>query len=243
MEKFYCIVPAAGIGARMGASKPKSYLSLDGETIFSITLNRLLCVDRFEKIVVALAKNDTLWQNEPVMSDPRIVVAQGGAERHLSVMGGLKALEQIGQIEQVEEAPASNDWVLVHDIARPCVPISDIDRLMDTVSSDPVGGILATPIKDTLKQVNEQGVIDRTIPRDKLWAALTPQMFRLGALKKALSHIIGEGVHVTDEASAIEYMGWSARVVQGSADNIKVTLPEDLRRAAQILSHQPSSNT
>ena len=229
MSEFFSVVPAAGIGARMGADKPKSYLSLNGETIFSITLKRLLATELFKKVVVVLSSSDQLWKQEPVMSDERIITASGGAERHLSVMSGLTALGS---------QPSDEDWVMVHDIARPCVTQSDIHALVAALTDAAVGGILATPIKDTLKRVDEKGEISATVSRENLWAALTPQMFRFSALNRALRTVIDEGTLVTDEASAIEAMGWSAKIVQGSADNIKVTLPEDLRRAELILASQ-----
>lgn len=227
-QKFFAVVPAAGVGRRMGGEMPKQYLSLCGRSIVEQTLNKLLCVSNLEKIIVAVSAADDHWTSLAVASHPRIVKVIGGRERSDSVLNGLVHLSTFAN---------ESDWVLVHDVARPCVAVNDIQRMMQHLSDHKVGGILAIPVNDTLKRVN--GVaIEATVDRLQLWQAQTPQMFRLGMLRDALSRAVCDGVTVTDEASAIERAGYYPVVVEGSNSNIKITRPEDLPLADYYFSRQ-----
>jgi len=226
--QFWGIVPAAGVGRRMGAELPKQYLEVRGKPVLQHTADRLLAVPRLRGLVVALGREDPFWPGLECAADPRVRVCEGGCERADSVLAALVFLSQ-------EAAP--DDWVLVHDAARPCVTVADIDRLIDAVHTHPIGGILALPSTDTLKSV-QAGLIAGTLDRNRIWRALTPQMFRLGALRRALEQAAREGLTVTDEASALELQGGSPLVVEGRPDNIKITRPEDLPLAAFFLEAQ-----
>lgn len=224
-HRYFAVVPAAGIGSRMGAERPKQYLPLGESTVIEQTLSRLLILDCLESIVVPLSDKDQYWQNLSVANSPRIQSTLGGVERSDSVLAGLKALQGIAE---------NDDWVLVHDVARPCVRLKDIEALMTVLADDEVGGILAVPVSDTIKQVTDKS-IDKTVDRSVLWQAQTPQLFRYGMLLKALSEAAEQGVAITDEASAIEWSGAVPKVVEGSRDNIKITCPEDLALAEYYL--------
>jgi len=220
------IVPAAGIGARMGNKCPKQYLPLDGKPILQHTLERL---NRpwIAGIVVCVAQNDTWFAQ---LKLPRQVIqAPGGAQRCHSVLNGLYALSSQAQPQ---------DWVLVHDAARPCVRIQDIDTLRHQLSHHPVGGLLALPVRDTMKRANPQAQSVETISRLHLWHALTPQMFRFELLTQALQQALTQGIIVTDEAQAIEHLGYQPQLIEGHADNIKITHPADLTLAQLYLRHQ-----
>lgn len=231
--KHWLIVPAAGAGRRFGGAVPKQYQTLIDRTVAEITLTRLLAVPAISAIVVAINPHDGHWRHLPVAGAPRVRTVTGGAERAESVRSALAALA-------AEAAP--DDWVLVHDLVRPCVRVADIDKLMTELATDPVGGILATPVRDTIKQVASDAArgdcIQRTLPRADLWAALTPQMFRYGALCRALASVAAAGLVATDEAAAIEHLGLHPRLVAGRADNIKITTADDLAIAAAILRRQ-----
>lgn len=227
-EKYWSVVPAAGVGARMGANRPKQYLQLNGKSVIEYTLERLLDTGVFAGIVVAISKQDEFWHQLPVSKNTGIIKACGGKERADSVLSALKALSSIAAFE---------DWVLVHDAARCCITKADILRLIDTVRNDPIGGILALPVHDTIKNV-AQGRITETADRSCIWRALTPQMFRYGELTNALIRAAERGDKVTDEASAMELMGASPRIVEGRSDNIKITRPEDLALANFYLEQQ-----
>ena len=224
----YCaVVPAAGSGRRFGAELPKQYLQLHGRTVLEHTLRLLLAVPRLQRIVLVVHPDDRRWQGLDGLADPRVEVAAcGGEERCHSVLNGLQWLRDQGE---------SWDWALVHDVARPCCPRVDIERLLDQLQADPVGGLLAVPVSDTLKRVNAQREIMETVDRASLWQAQTPQLFRFALLCDALAHCLALGALVTDEAQAVEAMGWPARVVEGSRCNIKITRPEDLALAEYFL--------
>lgn len=223
--RCWAVVPAAGIGARVGAGTPKQYLSLAGRTVLEHSIAPLLDCADIGRVVVAVAAGDGWWPQLPVACHPRIASVVGGAERCHSVLAGLDAL--------AGEA-AGEDWVLVHDAARPCLPPEDLQRLLDTLREQPVGGLLAVPVADTLKRV-EGGQVLGTVDRSALWRALTPQMFRFGLLRAALRRALEEGRLVTDEAHAVELAGHLPQVVEGSARNIKITRPEDVALAAFYL--------
>lgn len=228
-NRFWALVPAAGVGSRMGADIPKQYLSIANKTIIEHTLGRLLSVSALQKIVVAIAPEDPYWPKLSLNSHSRLIVADGGAERCHSVLNGLRVLA-----DTVDE----NDWVLVHDVARPCVRISDIYKMMDALADHPVGGILAMPVRDTMKRGDNEGNIIETVDRNHLWHALTPQMFRLGVLKRSLESALEKGALVTDEASAMELAGHIPKLVEGARDNIKVTFKSDLALARFYLQEQ-----
>ncbi|APZ43300.1 2-C-methyl-D-erythritol 4-phosphate cytidylyltransferase [Acidihalobacter ferrooxydans] len=226
---FWIVIPAAGVGSRMGADKPKQYLELAGRTVIERTLDCFLGHPRIAGIVVAISADDPFWPVLECAADPRIVRAPGGRERVDSVRSALDLLLP-------SAAPA--DWVLVHDAARPLLAGDDLQRLIDALQDDPVGGILATPARDTMKRVDGSGAIDCTVDRSTLWHALTPQMFRFGLLRECLARAAEAGWTLTDEASAIEAAGMHPRVVEGRADNLKITRPEDMLYAQWLLSQR-----
>ena len=225
-EHFWCVVPAAGVGKRMGAPVPKQYLPLLGARVADHTLATLLRVNLFSRIVVALSAEDEWWPESSDMTSPRVLRCEGGAERFHSVLKGLDALAGLAHDE---------DWVLVHDIARPCVRLSDIERLVSAVRGHPVGGLLASPVRDTMKRADASGAVAETVDRQGLWHALTPQMFRYGLLRTAIREGMDRGLAMTDEASAMEAQGYAPLLIEGAADNIKITHPQDLALAALFL--------
>jgi len=227
--RYWAIVPAAGSGTRVGADLPKQYLPVNGRTIIEHTCARLSGVEKLSGIVVVVAPGDPHWPAQRVPASPPVMSVEGGAERHLSVLNGLRHLAR---------GASPDDWVLVHDAARPCVRRADIDRLILALSEHEVGGLLALPVRDTMKRVNVDGDIIETVDRAGLWHALTPQMFRLGALTRAIEAAVNDGLVVTDEASAMEFAGFAPRVIEGSVDNIKITQREDLRLAALYIQNQ-----
>lgn len=217
---FWVVIPAAGIGQRMQADRPKQYLPLKGKALIEHTLDCFLDHPDLRGLMVCLADNDGYWQQLACATDARIQCCSGGRERADSVLNGLLALQQQG-------AQAA-DWVLVHDAARPNLARKDLDKLLSQLATDPVGGLLAVPVRDTLKQAGPDGRVRNTPDRSQFWQAYTPQMFRLGALQQALSAALAAGATITDEASAMEWSGHAPRLIEGRADNIKVTRPEDL---------------
>jgi 2-C-methyl-D-erythritol 4-phosphate cytidylyltransferase len=217
-EKFWGVVPAAGVGKRMQSDRPKQYLLLGATTVIEQTLFQLLQADCFAGIAVAISSEDPYWPTLSCSQHEKIIRAEGGQERADSVLSALNALSH---------KASDDDWVLVHDAARPCLKTSDIHRLIDTLKGDAVGGILALPSHDTLKNVREGEIVD-SVDRNKVWRALTPQMFRYRALKKVLELAREKGQVVTDEASAFELNGFQPKIVEGHTGNIKITRPEDL---------------
>lgn len=228
---YSAIVPAAGTGKRFGSTTPKQYLPLCGSTVIEHSLRLLLSVEQLEQVIVVVHPEDSRWRDLPVFSDARIDVTIGGDERCHSVLNGLQYLQK---------KCGGSEWVLVHDVARPCCLHSDIEKLISQLAHHPVGGILATPASDTIKRVDSARQIEETVDRSWLWQAQTPQLFRMRLLHDALNHCIGMGMTVTDEAQAIEALGWQAQVVEGSRSNIKITRPEDLALADFFLQHQVS---
>ena len=225
-ERCWAVVPAAGIGSRMGGEGPKQYLEVAGATILEHSLRALLASNRMAGVMLALHPDDELASQLSVLADARVHTTAGGAERSDSVLAGLLALEHLAD---------AADWVLVHDAARPCLQLADLDKLIDKVTANGVGGILAEPIVDTVKLAGADGRIRRTLDRDSLWRAQTPQMFRLGALRAALQAARDGELAVTDEASAMELAGQPVQLVAGSRRNLKVTVPADLELAAWYL--------
>ncbi|WP_407311885.1 2-C-methyl-D-erythritol 4-phosphate cytidylyltransferase [Pseudomonas sp. nanlin1] len=220
LPNFWAVIPAAGVGARMAADRPKQYLSLAKRTILEHSLDCFLGHPQLLGLVVSLAADDPFWPTLASAHDPRIQRAVGGRERADSVLNALLHLHAQGA--------SDDDWVLVHDAARPNLARQDLDRLLFSLADDPVGGLLAVPARDTLKRADASGRVSETVDRHQIWQAYTPQMFRLGTLHRALADSLVAGVGITDEASAIEWTGLAPRLVEGRADNIKVTRPEDL---------------
>ena len=231
-SRFWVVVPAAGSARRMGATVPKQYLALAGRTVIEWSLAPFLAHARTTAVVVVLAEQDQRWPQTSVAGAAKIATTVGGAERMDSVLAGLRALQ---------DRAAPDDWVLVHDAARPCLSAIDLDRLLNEVDDDAVGGLLAVPVVDTLKRADDGGRVSQTVPREKLWRALTPQMFRHAVLRRAIENAQARGVAVTDEAQAVEALGLQPRLVAGDADNIKITLPEDLPRAERILNSRSAT--
>ncbi len=225
----WAVVPAAGIGLRMGGDTPKQYLELQGRRVIDHTLQRLLDHPRIEGIYVVLSPADDLWDQGDYAGDPRVVRVAGGEERCHSVLNALR---------QLEKKAGPEDWVLVHDAVRPCLTTGDLDRLIETLDNHPAGGLLGVPAQDTLKRVSSRGEVRETVPRSDLWQAYTPQMFRLGLLAQALEQALRQGVLVTDDASAMELAGYRLQMVEGHAGNLKITRPSDLPLAAFYLTHQ-----
>lgn len=231
--QFWVVVPAAGSSRRMGASElPKQYLPLAGRCVLEWSLAPLLERPECAGVVVALASGDQHWHTLSIARDPRIRTVVGGNERADSVRQGLRAHES-----ELEDS----DWVLVHDAARPCLHPDELASLLDTVRGEQVGGLLAVPLVDTLKRADDSGYVAQTVSRDGLWRALTPQMFRYGILSRALHDTVQQGATVTDEAQAVERLGLRPKLVPGSADNIKITVPDDLQRAQRILASRQST--
>lgn len=205
---------------------PKQYLQLAGRSVLEWSLAPLLARDDCAGVVVVLASGDQHWAKLSVARATRVRTAIGGGERADSVRAGLLALsDQLG----------ADDWVLVHDAARPCLDANELASLIQRVQGDEVGGLLAAPVVDTLKRSDAAGRVSETVSRSGLWRAMTPQMFRHGILSRALAQAAQGGVAVTDESQAVELLGLRPLLVEGSADNIKITVAEDLQRAGRIL--------
>ena len=225
--KFWAVVPAAGVGKRMNADRPKQYLELDDKAVIEHTLYRLLSAKVFEAVSVAISIEDPYWPELEVSKHPKVITAAGGKERADSVLSALKSIRALASDE---------DWVLVHDAARPCITATDIQFLIDSLRNDEVGGILALSSHDTLKDVDGKNILG-TLDRSHIWRALTPQMFRYGSLKHALESAEGNPA-ITDEASALELQGLQPKIVEGRPDNIKITRPEDLALAQFYMEQQ-----
>jgi 2-C-methyl-D-erythritol 4-phosphate cytidylyltransferase len=224
----WAVMPAAGRGARFGAELPKQYLSLAGRPMIEHSLRALLGHPDVDGVMVALAPADPYWAGWRNMENKPIYTCIGGAERADSVLAALQALPATVSEEQ---------WILVHDAARPCLRAVDLTRLLAIGQADPIGAILAAPVRDTLKRAEpgEEQRILATEPREQLWRALTPQLFRRGGLTRALQAAMRGNIAITDEAMAMERLGLKPRLVEGSEDNIKVTTPADIALAESIL--------
>ena len=222
----WAVVPAAGRGTRFGGDVPKQYLEVAGESLLAHSLRALLAHPAVEGAVVVLAADDTRWPGWNTFADKPILACIGGDARADSVLAGLAALP---------DSVRADDFVLVHDAARPNLGLGDLDQLLERGRNDPVGAILAAPVRDTLKRAGDDGGIDGTQPRERLWRALTPQLFRRLQLTRALEAARRDGLVVTDESMAMEQQGLRPLLVEGSEDNFKVTTPADLARFAFIL--------
>ncbi|MDR1276724.1 MAG: 2-C-methyl-D-erythritol 4-phosphate cytidylyltransferase [Candidatus Accumulibacter sp.] len=223
MLHHYALLPAAGSGARFGAETPKQYLELAGYPMIRHAIEALCACDRIDAVYVVLSPDDARWSScDWSAFEPKLrAVFCGGATRAESVLNGLRAIEGV---------PGKEDWILVHDAARPCLTRSMLDALIDALDNDPVGGLLAVPVADTLKHADAEGRVAATRPRDGLWQAQTPQMFRYGLLREVLRNS-----RATDEAGAVEAAGMRPRLVRSETSNFKVTFPEDLRLAEALI--------
>lgn len=223
MAEFHALVPAAGSGTRMGSELPKQYLPLAGKPMIHHALAALCACPQLTTVFVVLSPQDEWFKGYDwsAFGDKLQPLYCGGATRAESVKNGLLMSEL-----------DADEWVLVHDAARPCLTQALIAKLIAELCHDPVGGILAAPVADTFKRATVEGRIARTEDRNGLWSAQTPQMFRVGLLAQALD----SAIQVTDEASAIEALGLHPKLVASDTTNFKVTYPQDLHLAALLLS-------
>ena len=231
---IWAVIPAAGIGRRMQSEIPKQYLKLNGRPVLEHTLDRLLSVDAIHGAVVALQNGDPYWSDVQVDTTKPVVVAEGGNERCQSVLNALKVLA--ARPEYIR----GNTWALVHDAVRPCISIDDMQNLIARVAGTESGGLLATPVRDTMKRQDDHQAVQQTIDRTGLWHALTPQLFSCDRLSAAIASALADGYVVTDESSAMEHAGYHPKLVPGREDNIKITRPADLRLAELYLQAETS---
>jgi len=233
-SQFVAVVPAAGVGKRMKAQSPKQYLSIQDKTILEHTVAKLLSHHLISHVVVAISEGDEYFQDTSLVNNPYVSVVFGGKERVDSVLAGLKSLDQ-------EQFP----WALVHDAARPCVDLADISKLIEKTQQQQHGGLLAAPVRDTMKKSqshSNSSLVEKTVEREGLWHALTPQLYRTNELIDAIFQAQKNNDVITDESSAMEYAGYSSLLVEGRGDNIKITRPDDLALANFILSQQLHSS-
>ncbi|TYK65914.1 2-C-methyl-D-erythritol 4-phosphate cytidylyltransferase [Colwellia echini] len=230
-QHFIAIVPAAGVGKRMQANCPKQYLHINKQTILYHTVTKLLSHPLITKVIIALGENDQYFSTSGLANHKDIIRVNGGAERVDSVLSGLKVVDS-----------HINPWVLVHDAARPCVSLEDIDKLISQCLDTNCGGILASPVRDTMKRGTflQDGLsrIDNTVEREQLWHALTPQLYKTDELTFAIEQALSKALKITDEASAIEFAKLPSLLVLGSSENIKITNPDDLALAEFYLNKQ-----
>jgi len=232
---IWAIVPAAGVGHRMGSAIPKQYLPLCGKPVIAHTLERIAQIEDLSGLLLVLHPDDQQFAEffyAEAGAVETLEIVRGGDERCHSVLNAVLSLKTRAQ---------PDDWVLVHDAARPCVRATDIDALVQALGSHPVGGLLARPVSDTLKQVNSNHEVLKTVDRSTHWQALTPQMFRFDILLRALSAAVASGDKITDDAAAVEALGLKPLVVPGSTDNIKITHESDLGLAECIIEQQAST--
>jgi len=235
-QQFWAIVPAAGVGKRMLADRPKQYLTLQNKTVIEHTLDKLLSLDEITGVVLSISETDEYWPVLNYHSEKPIFIANGGKERSDSVLNALTLLNN-------ELSESTNTWVLVHDAARPCVRSDDIQKLITQGSLTDDGGLLALPVRDTMKRSvqassDQTEKVKQTVERDGLWHALTPQMFKLNILFKALQEARKNNSTITDDASAMELAGYKPMLVEGHEDNIKITRAFDLQLAKLFLKNQ-----
>jgi 2-C-methyl-D-erythritol 4-phosphate cytidylyltransferase len=222
----WVLVPAAGRGRRFGSEVPKQYLPLLGRPVIEHSLRALLAHPAVSGAMVALSPGDPHWPGWRELEGKPVLTCVGGEERADSVLAALRALPA---------TVAEDAWVLVHDAARPCLKAMDLSRLFAALKTDPVGALLAAPVRDTLKRADGDARVEATVPRGAMWRALTPQAFRRGSLLRALEAAERAGAAVTDEAMAVERLGLKPLLVEGSEDNLKITTPADLALAESLL--------
>lgn len=224
--RYWVVIPAAGVGKRMEVDKPKQYIEINNKTILEHTIDCFIHRNDIEKVVVAISKTDEYWPELQIAEHKKVITAEGGLERYHSVFNGLKELQ--GKADE-------DDWVLVHDAARPCLSQEAIDRLIAELKEHEVGGLLAMPCRDTMKRANESNEIIDTVERESLWHAQTPQMFKFEKLFSAINTVLEKSLNITDEAMAIELSGHKPLLVEGHLENIKVTHKDDLKYLANYL--------
>jgi len=226
VSSVWAVVPAAGSGRRMAAEVPKQYLKLNGVPILEHTLRALLACPDIRGVVVVLDPSDRRADAIASLADPRVSRAAGGAERADSVLAGLQA---------VATEAGAEDWVLVHDAARPCISVGVLRSLISSCTAAGVGTVMAQASVDTLKRVSEDNRVLETLDRQVIWRAQTPQMFKLLELMSALSTALIDDIAITDESMAMELAGYPVSILEGPSTNIKITLPADLEMAEIIL--------
>ncbi|VAW73174.1 2-C-methyl-D-erythritol 4-phosphate cytidylyltransferase [hydrothermal vent metagenome] len=226
---YWAVVPAAGVGRRMATTTPKQFLALGGQTVLEHTLDSLWSTLDIKGLVLVGKANPVLASIQLRFGAHCLMRAEGGQQRCHSVLNGLNTLLEYAQ---------PDDWVLVHDAARPCVRQQDLKQLCTQLAGHSIGGLLGAPARDTMKRADSNGSVEATVQRTGLWHAFTPQMFRFGLLHAALKQALSAGIEVTDEASAMEHAGYQPLMVEGHADNIKITRPEDLPLAEYFLIQQ-----
>ncbi len=221
----WIVIPAAGIGKRMGANLPKQYLPLHNKAVLEQTIISLSKIPQVKGIVVSIAEHDLHWETLSLPSNVSITTALGGKERFDSVLNGLKKIQALESYKQ-------EDWVMVHDAARPCLKVSDVQKLHEEIQKQKaIGGILGVAVSDSLKRSDANGNISESVSRDGLWRAATPQMFTVNDLSKAIEMALEKGEKITDDAQAIALAGGKPIIVDSSPLNIKITQPEDLQLA------------
>lgn len=235
IKKFWAVIPAAGMGKRMQANCPKQYLKIQNKTVIEHTLDRLLSMEVISGAVISISQSDEYWPELNYTSNKPVLTATGGEERSDSVLNALIKLRQMAE-QSTDEL--QNIWALVHDAARPCVRVADVQKLIDVASVDEEGGLLALAVRDTMKRSNHQQQVENTVDREGLWHALTPQMFRLDLLIEALEHARNKQLVITDDASAMEHSGYHPQLIEAHEDNIKITRAFDLQLAELFMQHQ-----
>jgi 2-C-methyl-D-erythritol 4-phosphate cytidylyltransferase len=224
------VVPAAGVGKRMKADCPKQYLKINQKSIIEHTVSRLSSHPMVKKIIIALGAEDEYFSETGLLANNKVIVVDGGKERVDSVLAGLAVID-----------PDQFPWVLVHDAARPCLTLDDLNQLIEACLTTDIGGILASPVRDTMKR-GSNGFIQQTIERENLWHALTPQMYPTAQLKNSIEQALSAQAIITDEASAIEFSGEQSQLISSSSENIKITHPDDLALAEFILNKQSTTD-
>ncbi len=225
-NKIWCVLPAAGSGKRYGSNK-KIYEKIGDKTIIEHSANPFLQNEEINKIIIALKSLDSMWATTSLANDEKIITASGGKTRAESVLNCMNAMKK--------EGIDKDDWVIVHDAARPCLSELNLRRFIKYNIDDQVGGIMASPLNDTLKAASSLKIVIQTIPREDLWKAETPQMFRFNILYEAISKCINENKKITDESSAVEILGYRPRIFESIENNIKITYKKDLNLAKRII--------
>jgi len=230
-KQYWAIIPAAGVGKRMQASRPKQYLPLLNKTVIEHTLDRLLSLDEISGAVLSISEGDEYWPDLNYNTDKPLLIAKGGKERSDSVLNALLLLQQNNQHKKTL-------YALVHDAARPCVRTKDIQTLIHETYNNDNGGLLAVPVRDTMKRTDKKLKVLKTVEREGLWHALTPQMFKLDLLVSALQNAQQKNLQITDDASAMELAGYQPHLIEAHEDNIKITRGFDLQLAELFLKNQ-----
>ena len=228
-EKLWAVVPAAGQGRRVSGAIPKQYREIAGMPVLAHTLKRLAAVRQIDATFVGISETDSHWHNLPLPPGMQVACYTGGQSRAETVWLGLQALQA---------CVGTSDWILVHDAARPCVQVEDIDALISAVIPSLDGGLLAVPVTDTIKVANQDSTTKRTMERRMLWRAQTPQLFRFSVLYSALQAVVHDLESISDESAAVEKLGLKPLIVQSAERNIKITNDKDLQLAEFFLSKQ-----